>query len=208
MGRVAIKPSLLLGRLLRKERLRQRLTLKEVSERLEVRGHPVPSSTLTRIEQGKLDPGVRRLFLLLDLLQIPGHLAADLVQLEAQAGEVPTTQDPDELIEAGLAAWRRGEIGFGLACLFALRERVGDDPAMQLQRQRAMLSFAAAARDLGKFRVARQIVDDLLCEPPLPSILINTLRSTETVRPFGISASPGGEYPTLSVRLEPLTFAL
>jgi tetratricopeptide (TPR) repeat protein len=38
-----------------------------------------------------------------------------------------------------------------------------------------MLSFAATARDLGKFRLGRQIIDDLLCEPPHPSLLANAL---------------------------------
>ena len=35
--------------------------------------------------------------------------------------------------------------------------------------------FAAAARNLGKYRLARQIIDDLLCEPPTAEVLIPAL---------------------------------
>ena len=37
-------------------------------------------------------------------------------------------------------------------------------------RQTTTFNFASAARDLGKANLARQIVDDLQCEPPDPSI--------------------------------------
>jgi transcriptional regulator with XRE-family HTH domain len=80
MGSAALKPSVAVGRLLRQRRKEMKLTLREVSERMADRGDRIPTSTLVRIEQGKLDPGVRRLHLLLRLYDLPPHLIADLVE--------------------------------------------------------------------------------------------------------------------------------
>ena len=89
MGSAALKPSLAIGRLLREKRKERQLTLREVSERMAERGGRIPISTLVRIEQGKLDPGVRRLHALLRFYDVPPHLVADLVELEDLAVELP-----------------------------------------------------------------------------------------------------------------------
>jgi tetratricopeptide (TPR) repeat protein len=175
MGSAALKPSLAVGRLLRQRRKEMRLTLREVSERMADRGDRIPTSTLVRIEQGKLDPGVRRLHLLLRLYDLPAHLVADLVELEGLAVEPPAETDPEALFREGVECLQRGDVSSGLAYLFALRERVGNDDAGRLMRQKAILTFAVTARNLGKFRLARQLVDELLCEPPDPSLRVNVL---------------------------------
>lgn len=149
------------------------LSLREVSGRLKERGSTIPVSTLARIEQGKHDPGIRRLHQLLRLYRIPPQLAADLVELEDLATEQPLGRDLGVLYQEGLEHWRAGDYAKGLAYLFAVRQYVPFDDASKLLRQRATLVFAIQARTLGKFRLAREIVDDLLCEPPDPSIQVN-----------------------------------
>ena len=160
MGSVAIKPSVAVGRLLRQKRLELKLSLQTAAERLEARGHRIPPSTLGRIEQGRLDPGVRRLYLLLDLYRIPPHLVSDLVEVETMAGTPPLIapgQDLQALHDQGLQHWRDGNVAEGLAYLFAVREFVPADEESRVLRQRTTLLFATAARNLGKYRLARQI---------------------------------------------------
>ena len=70
-----MKPAVSVGRLLRRKRKDLRLTLREVSERMAERGDRIHVSTLVRVEQGKLDPGVRRLHLLLRLYDVPRILS-------------------------------------------------------------------------------------------------------------------------------------
>jgi tetratricopeptide (TPR) repeat protein len=149
--------------------------LRDVSERLAGAGDRIPVSTLARIEQGKLDPGIRRLHLLLRLYEVSPHLVADLVELESLAVEPPVSRDLETLYREGVEYWKKGDIGHGLAYLFAVRELVPDGEPARLLRQRAHLGFAIAARNLGKLRLARQIVDDLLCEPPHPELVVRVL---------------------------------
>jgi tetratricopeptide (TPR) repeat protein len=172
---MALRTSMGVAKLLRSRRKELRLTLREVCERISSKGEQMPPSTLARIEQGKLDPGIRRLHLLLDLYQIPPHLVADLIEMEALAAEPPVESDLQALFERGLEFWKQGNIQQGLAYLFALRERVPEDQESRLVRQRACHAFANAALNVGKVRLARQIVDDLLCEPPDPAILVRVL---------------------------------
>lgn len=171
MGSAAIKPSMAVGRMLRNRRKELRLTLREVSEQLEQRGERFPTSTLVRVEQGKLDPGVRRLHLLLRLYRIPPHLVADLVELEEHAVDEPGDVDLETHRQAAIENLERGNTAQALAHLFAIGQQVGDDAKSKRERQAATLNIASAARDLGKLRLARQIVDDLLCEPPVPALL-------------------------------------
>ncbi len=177
MGSAPNNPSVAVGRLLRRRRQEKSLTLREVSDHTADRGERIPTSTLARIEQGKLDPGVRRLYLLLQLYGIPPDLVADLVELEALAVEPPAVIEGDlqTLFDRGLRHWRDGNISQGLAHLFAVRAHVPADESSKLLRQNATLAFATAARNLGKFRLARRLVDDLLCEPPHPTLISRVL---------------------------------
>jgi tetratricopeptide (TPR) repeat protein len=181
MGSAALKTSVAVGRLLRSRRKELRLTLREVSERIAEAGESFPTSTLVRVEQGKLDPGIRRLHLLLRLYDLPPHLVADLVELEELAVEEPAETDLEILCRDGAELWRKGDVGKALAYLFAIRQYVPDDAESRLLRQRATLNFAIAARDLGKLRLAQQLADDLLCEPPVPSLIARVLILASTV---------------------------
>ena len=167
----ALKTSAAVGRLLKRRRQELRLTLRQVSDRLAAeRSERIPVSTLARIEQGKLDPGVRRLHLLLRVYDVPAHLVSDLVELEALAVEPPAEKDLEKLYECGIEHWKQGNIAEGLAHLFAVREHVPGDDAARLLRQKAALGFGIAARNLGKYNLAKQITEDLLLEPPDDSL--------------------------------------
>lgn len=158
--------------------------MREVSERLQTEeGERLPTSTLVRIEQGKLDPGVRRLHLLLRLYDLPAHLVADVVQMEQLAAEEPAGKDLESLYLEGVECLKRGDIYQGLANLFAVRlnSPQDEDDESRLLRQRATLAFASAARDTGKVQLAKYLLDDLLCEPPEESLLVDTLVQASVV---------------------------
>ena len=91
-----------LGTFLRLRRVERHLTLRQVCDLMAERGERIPPSTLSRVEQGKLDPNVRRLFLLLDLYGISpsdvgalvrqGDSAAFGIAGPPESGVVPTAQ--------------------------------------------------------------------------------------------------------------------
>ena len=170
MGRAAHRPSAAVGQLLRNRRLELNWSLRDVSERAGEHGDAIPTSTLVRVEMGTLDPGVRRLHILLDLYDIPPHLVADVIELEELAVDEPAEGSLEELFENGIEFLKRGNTAQALAHLFKIREFVPEDDDSRLLQQKAALAFASAARDLGKFKLARRLVDDLLCQPPDPTM--------------------------------------
>jgi tetratricopeptide (TPR) repeat protein len=172
MPRGSVLPSLEVSRLLRERRKGLNLSLSEVARRLAQTGTPIPHSTLVRIEQGKLDPGVRRLHQLLRLYEIPPELVADFVDLENMSSKEAIEGDDDSLYERAIALWRAGDLQRGLAYFFELRRRLSTGPDLRAQRQRATLGFAVAARDLGKFRLAKSLIDELLLDGPSPELTI------------------------------------
>lgn len=175
MGSAALRPSVAVGRLLRDERKRRGLTLRAVSEAMTKRGERIPTSTLARIEQGKLDPGVRRLHFLMEFYEVSPELVADLVQLERVTVNVPEGKTLEELHEEGLRLWQNGDVSQGLAHLLAVRDHDARDDATRKLRQTVILDLASAAHDLGKGRLMRRVVDELLCEPPVRSLVPGVL---------------------------------
>ena len=167
------------------------LTLRSVSERLDAMGEPLPASTLARIESGKLDPGVPRLWRLLELYRIPPHLISDLIHLDELAEESPPSNlDAATLYRQGLEFWKSGNLKRGIAYLFALRERTeGSSPGADVVLcQKAELTLATALRNIGRFRLAKQIVDELLCGPLDGSVRIRALVLASSLwRGFGAS---------------------
>jgi tetratricopeptide (TPR) repeat protein len=175
MGMEARKSSVAVGRLLRRRRSELRLSLKQVSDHVALSGDRIPVSTLARIERGELDPGIVRLNKLLRLYRIRPHLVSDLMDLEELAVEAPVGKDIKTLYADGVKHWEQGNTAQGLAHLFAVRELVPDDPESKVLRQKATLAFAVFARNLGKFELAHQMVEDLLREPPDSSVLLSVL---------------------------------
>ena len=175
MPRIAIHPSRAIADLVRERRRELKLTLREVQERTVQAGHPIPFTSLAKVEKGEVDPGVRRLHLLLKLYHLPLQLAGDLLDLEDMTEVRPAETAPDVLYQEGVAFWKRGDMRRGLACLFALRHAVPKNPHSRLLRQKSLLSFAIVAGSLGKYRLSRQIADDLLLEGPDPTLIVPVL---------------------------------
>lgn len=156
------------------------LTLRQVAVRAEERGERLPPSTLSRIESGKLDPGVRRLNVLIRLYELQPDYVADLVELESLAVERPTG-DIEGLRIAGEKFWAKGDIPQALGHVLAVMEQAPQDDASRLQRQKAALNFASYARKLGKIRLAQRLVDGLLCEPPHESVMVDALMVSASI---------------------------
>ncbi len=181
MGTVAVRTSPSVSRLLRRKREDLGLSLRAVEQKLAEQGERFPASTLSRIEQGKLDPGVRRLHQLLRLYKIPPHLVADAIDLEECAGEKPVIGDLETLYREGVEYWKQGNISKGMAYFFAVREYVPVDPESRILRQKATLTFTIAARRLGKVRLAREVLEELFCEPLDESLVVNGLIQAASV---------------------------
>ncbi|RMF70740.1 MAG: XRE family transcriptional regulator, partial [Acidobacteria bacterium] len=75
-----------MARFLRECRREAGLTLRQVQERTREVGEPIPSSTVCKIEQGKVEPGLVRVRALLDVYHRPLHEAANLLELEELVG--------------------------------------------------------------------------------------------------------------------------
>jgi tetratricopeptide (TPR) repeat protein len=151
--------------LLRKRRKELGLRLRDVERQTAEAGEVIPISTLSRIERARLDPGQTRLGLLLRLYRIPYQSVGDLLELEAFAGEMPAGEDTEQLYKEGIARWKNGDLKGGMAHLLALRVRPRADAGAGRSRQEALLAFAIMAASLGKYRLSREILDDLLVEP-------------------------------------------
>jgi len=174
MGSSPVVTSRSLGRLLRRRREALGLSLRGAARGSSGAGEAIPASTLVRIEQGRLDPGTRRLSALLRLYDLDPGYVADVVELESLA--VPTPEgDLRAIVDRGVAFWREGNVPLALASVFAVREHVARDPSQRLLQQKGTLLFAVYARSLGKTRLARKLVEDLLCGPPDPTLLVDTL---------------------------------
>lgn len=168
----SVRPSPAVSNLLRERRTALRLTISEVARRLAAQGSPIPHSTLVRIEQGKLDPGIRRLHQILRLYEIPAHVVADYVELEELASGEPIEGDNEVLYQRAIELWRSGDLKGGLARFVALRRRLTGEHVDRVARRRATLGFAIAARDLGKFQLAKTLVDEVLVDDPPPDIAL------------------------------------
>lgn len=181
MPREAIRPSLALARLLRDRRRQLGLSTREISARTAELGQPIPASTLTRIEQGKTDPGVRRLVQLLRIYEISPEQMADLVEVAESAPSIKPSESLRAVFDRALGLAKAGEIRRALGLLMAVRERTESGGREADLRQRTMLAIAIAARDLGQERVARTVLDELLCEVLPPALAPSVLLTASTV---------------------------
>jgi tetratricopeptide (TPR) repeat protein len=151
---------------LRRRREALGLTLQEVSRQAAELDEPVPVSTLSRIERGALDPGVRRLHVLLRIYRIDPVIAADLAELERRADESPAASaDIATLRAEAQSYWKEGNVGQTLSRIFAILLWTERHPDERKDRQHALQFSAVVARQLGRIRLAKRIVDELLCQP-------------------------------------------
>jgi ATP/maltotriose-dependent transcriptional regulator MalT len=149
--------------------------LREVERLTAAHGNVIPFSTLARIEQGRLDPGLKRLHALLLLYNLPIQAAGDLLDLEATAGEIPVQGDLAALRSRGTEAWQNGDLPTALSCYLAMRHHESEQEPDRALRHESILSFAVMAAKLGKHHIARQMLDELLLDRPARPMLIRVL---------------------------------
>lgn len=159
--------------LLRRRRRDLGLTLRSVERLASEMGSPIPYSTLARIEQGLLDPGVKRLQQLLRIYHVPIQTAGDLLDLEDIAGVAPRTANLQRLYRDAIAAWESGDIPAAMAGFIAFRLRAVDTDSPL--REKATLAFAVAAGSLGKHAFAQFLLDDLLTHQVPDDLLLSLL---------------------------------
>ena len=150
-----------LATLLKFRRSSLKLTLQDVSNRADAEGEPLPVSTLWRIERGRLEPGARRLHLLLRIYGIEPSIASELATLEEGLGPLPTG-DVETLYRAALSSWKRGDAKETLAYIFAILIGAGEKPGAR-ETHAALIFSATVARGLGKLGLARHMIDQVLC---------------------------------------------
>ncbi len=175
MPKAAIQPSPVIADLLRRRREELGLSLRDVEAKSRASGEQLHFTTLARAEKGKVDLGTRRLCWLFRVYDLPLQLASDLLELErsAEKGELKGTLD--ELTREGLEFWKSGDVKKALARFFAIRTSTPRAAAERVSRQKALLSMAMATCSLGRLALSRFIIEDLLFEPPDPSLLVSVL---------------------------------
>lgn len=180
MPREIIRPSHALAQMLRDRREACGLSVRDVSHRTEELGEQIPPSTITRIEQGKTDPGVRRLVQLLRIYEIPPEQAAELVEV-AEAVPEAASKDPLLAFEEGMRLARLGDARSAMAHFLAARRHATAKSRNSLAYQKAMITMSLMAKDLGQARVARQILDDLFEAPLQETLRFSALLAASTV---------------------------
>lgn len=171
----AIALSRSVGNLLRHQRQRLGYTLREVERLTSDQGSLIPFSTLARIEQGRLDPGLKRLHALLLLYGLPIQSAGDLLDLERIAGSVPVKGDYVTLRERASEAWQSGDLPTAVAYFLAMRHRSDENESDRDMRHESILHFAITAAKLGKHHIARHLLDDLVLDKPARPLLFKIL---------------------------------
>lgn len=133
-------------------------------------GESLPPSTLARIEQGKLEPGVRRLHLLLRLYDIDAEQVADMVEFETAGVSLPDHGDLRRLLVEASEHWNSGRDSEAIAYWLAAMECEPVDEETHYARQRGALDLAYAMKERSRLGIARRIVDRLLCEELSPRV--------------------------------------
>jgi transcriptional regulator with XRE-family HTH domain len=175
MGRVALEPSLEVARLLRDRRRELGWTLREVEERTRKLGRPVHFTMVARVERGEVEPGLRRLHVLFRAYELPVKLLEDLLEIEEFVGAPPVDAPISRLFEVAVTSWKAGDLRQALATLAALKAKTANDATGRYERQKALLTLAVTIGSIGRYRLAKHIVEDLLLEPPEPGLLVPAL---------------------------------
>ena len=165
MPRVAIPRSQRAAQLLRARRHELGLTLRDVEKRTASLGAVIPFSTIARIESGKVDPGVLRFQQLLRLYDLTPEVAAELLDLELAGDDALTETPPKKLYQLATRAHENGDYHKAASYLLALRGRADESPDGRTDRHRATIALAVTAGRMGKYHLAKQLVEQVLTEP-------------------------------------------
>lgn len=175
MPRIAIRPSQDLARMLRERRAELKLTLRQAEERTRTFGKAIPFTTLSKVEQGRVDPGVVRFQQLLEIYDLPQQAALDVVAAETMRGPLPKGSDPETLYDSAVRLRKEGDNAQALAHLYALKDLVGRDPRRAELRQKAQLQFALVVAGLGRYQLSKHLVEELLTTRPSAPMALRCL---------------------------------
>lgn len=118
-------------------------------------------------------------------------LLADARELEGLGSIRELRGELAQLAGAGERAWKAGDIAEAIAHVLAVRAREPRSARDDEVRQRALLTFATYARNLGKLRLARRLLEDLLCQSLGRDLLVDVLVLAASVW-RGLGALEGG----------------
>ena len=162
------------------------LTLRDVERRTREFGDPIPFATIAKVEQGRSDPGTKRLHTLLRVYHLSRQSVDELLELESMAGRAPRGRDIRSLRASAIQAWQAGDVRESLACYLAIRTAPAEGADAVKLRQEAMLAFAVVVGNLGKYHLCRQILDSLLLEKPDAKLRVGIyLQQASTWRALG-----------------------
>jgi len=153
-----------LGRFLRKCRLENRLSLREVERLSEGYREKVANSYLSTCEQGKMVPSLPKLLVLAAIFGKPFQLFMDQLELDILQDPIPEHLGPDQLREMGIQHAQAGNLGRALACFGRrgeLLESTESKPAEDLAAE-VRMDLAIVFKRLGKLPPARQELDECL----------------------------------------------
>lgn len=175
MPRIAIRPSQDLARMLRERRAELKLTLRQAEERTRSFGKVIPFTTLSKVEQGRVDPGVVRFQQLLEIYDLPQQAALDVVAAETMRGPLPKSTDPEALYDSAVRLRKEGDNAQAMAHLYALKDLLGRDPRRAELRQKAQLQFALVVAGLGRYQLSKHLVEELLATRPSAPMALRCL---------------------------------
>jgi tetratricopeptide (TPR) repeat protein len=165
MPRVAIAPSRVLASVLKTRRTELGWTLREVQERTAKAGKLIPFTTLSKVEKGKVDPGIKRLHQLLRVYDLPFELASELLDLEAAGTPIPAKADPEALYRSAVEAYKKGDISAAAGALFTLRWKVEPATVSAELQADSRLFFSSVAASIGRYKLAKTLVEEVLSHP-------------------------------------------
>jgi tetratricopeptide (TPR) repeat protein len=155
----AKKGSARLGSYLRKLRNGYGYSLRRVEERARAEGGEIDNSQLSRYEKGICYPSFDKLRILASVFNVSIQSFSDIVDLENLEDLKPSSDQPEELIQEGVANMRAGDHGQAFAAFERALEVVLDCPASDGGVElisRIRINQAAALTRLGKLALAEQ----------------------------------------------------
>ena len=158
-AQAGLKGSVRLGNYLRRLRSGYGYSLRRVEERARQEGGEIDNSQLSRYEKGICYPSFDKLRVLAGVFNIPVQAFSDVVDLEVYEEFKPESGVPADLIDAGQASLRAGDMGRAFAFYERALEILQEMPASAEREESiavARIYLSNALRRLGKLSLAER----------------------------------------------------
>jgi tetratricopeptide (TPR) repeat protein len=157
-SRIVHKGSLRLGNYLHRLRTGYGYSMRRVGERARAEGGEIDNSQLSRYEKGICYPSFEKLRVLASVFNVSVQSFSDMVDLETiEPIGGDDAAGPEELVERGDEALRRGDNGTSFACFERALDLLTDRPTSMDRRRaiaRVRTSQAVALTRLGRLALA------------------------------------------------------